>query len=256
MENQPLNLVVAKLKGKLNYPPTITTNTAEDCRLASLIIQAQEWLADQWSWPTLDEWWDVTLMPNTRWYAVPTNADYGIQGLPWNKRRPLTVNIKYSSVWTPVDYGINEEDYNQFDSDIGQVCDPVLRWDYNGTSQIEAWPIPASSYTLRFRGQRTLVGLTTGQTYDPTQPLGNIFNGAGLLDLDDTMIIFVVAGFHFAEDGKPMAPDEMKAAIETVFNVRAQMPVREEYITMGGDERDGELVRLAGVKIIATAGGH
>jgi hypothetical protein len=253
MENQPLGIALAKLKARLNYPPTLSVNSAEDCRLAALLSQEQQWAADQWDWPTLDEWWDIALAPNQRYYAIPTNADYGQQGLPWNKRRTLWVNRKYSSTWEELEYGISEQEFNFIDSDIGQTNDPVLRWDYNGTAQIELWPIPASAYTVRFRGQRTLVNLATGQPYDPTQQLGNLFNPDALLDLDDTMLVGMVAAFHFGENENPLSEVERRKFVETMYNVRAQMPSREEKIVMGGNDQDGERVRLAGVKIIAVA---
>lgn len=255
MENQPLSVVLAKLKGKLNYPPTMSVNAAEDCRLASLINGEQEWAADQWDWPTLQQWWDIQLNSAQRYYTVPTNEVYGQQGLPWNKRRPLQVNRKYSTTWEAVAYGIEESDFNFIDSDIGQTLDPVQRWSYNDTTKIEVWPVPASSYPLRFRGQRTLTSLTTGQPYDNTQPLGNLFNPDATLDLDSTMIVGMVAAFHFGQEENPISEVERRKFVETMYNVRAQMPRRESMIIMGGNQ-DEERVKLAGVKIIAVAGGN
>ena len=49
----------------------MAVNSAEDCRLASLIVQMQQWLADEWDWPTLEQWWDLGLVTGPQQPLTP-----------------------------------------------------------------------------------------------------------------------------------------------------------------------------------------
>ena len=176
-ENTPLGVVIGMVRAQIGFPcPPLggggaRVNTAEDGRLAALIDAKQKWLADEWDWPTLGEWWDAPVAPGQRYPLLPVAAVQDGQNagtLAFNKRRPLLVNNRWNAYWNEIAYGISEQqEYNNIDSDLGQTNDPILRWDYNDTTTFEVWPIPASAQTVRFRGQRVLNSLLTS---NPGQP--------------------------------------------------------------------------------------
>ena len=240
-ENTPLSTVLQMLKGELGYNLSSTQNTAEDQRLYQLIDSQQKWLADEWDWPTLDEWWDVPVAQGTRFPALPSVDGVGTT-IAFNKRRSLKVYTKWNNAWLELQYGIQEsEQYNNIDSDLGQTSDPIQRWSYSDTTAFEVWPLPATAQTVRFRGQRVVNTLKNGASFDPTKTL----------DLDDLMVVLFCAGNHFIQNENPLGKTKLEAAVRQLNRVRAQEPRYEKRFIMGGNA-DKELVKTMPIKIIAT----
>lgn len=256
-ENTPLGVVLNMVKAQCGFGPP-GTNQAEDQRLYQLIDTKQRWLADEWDWPTLAEWWDAGVGAGVRYPTLPTASDQDgatAGTLPFNKRRPLGVWVKWNSYWDELEYGISElQEYNAIDSDIGQQQDPIQRWAYNDTTTFEVWPVPASQQTVRFRGQRILNSLFVGNVQQ-SQAYGASYDPTATLDLDDTMVtLFVVADYLMAtEDGQTLGKAKLQEGLRQMNRVRAQEPKRERRYVLGR-AGEGEKVRLVNVKIIAVAG--
>ena len=247
MENTPLGIVLAKVKAQLNYSMTPGDNPAEDRRLYQLIIDQQLWLADRWDFPTLEQFWDVPISVAGRYSAIPTVESGGTQAaqaIAFNKRRPLEVYGLFSAYWNLLDYGITEEQYNNINSDSGQLNDPIQRWRYSDTTEFEVWPVPASAgQVVRFRGQRILNTLFTDNNPDPTLTL----------DLDDQMVALWVAANHLIQNENPLGKQKMAEAIEQLNFVRANEPRYERQYIMGTGFRK-QAVKLEPFQVIAVHG--
>ena len=245
MENTPLGIVLAKVKAQLGYSAS-GSNQAEDQRFYVLISDMQQWLADRWNFATLEQFWDVAAYPGGRYLPIPTveSQDTATQApLAFNKRRPVAVWRWWSADWNQIEYGIDESEFNYINSDQGQQNDPIQKWRYSDTTQIEVWPIPATTQIIRFRGQRVLNSLFTNNAPDPTLTL----------DLDDNLVTLWVVANHLIQSENPLGKQKMAEAMEQLSFIRSSEPRREETYVMGGD-RLKDPVKLASIQIIATHG--
>lgn len=241
-ENTPLSTVLKMVRAQVAYASDPTINTAEDQRFYRLIDDKQRWLADEWDWPTLEEPWDVQVNAGMRYPAIPTAPDQG-PAVAFNKRRPLITSRKWNAYWDEVPYGIEEfEQYNNIDSDLGQQQDPIQRWAYSDTTAFEVWPIPASTQTFRFRGQRILNTLLAAGVYDPTKTL----------DLDDEMVMLFVVADYLQEQESPLWQSKLQAAMRQMDRVRAQEPRYERCYIMGSGGDNDRRIRRASFKVVAV----
>lgn len=241
-ENTPLGTVLKMVRAQVAYPADPTINTAEDQRFYQLIDDKQKWLADEWDWPTLEEWWDVQIGPGVRYSAIPTAPDRG-PAVAFNKRRPLITARQWNAYWDEVPYGIEEfEQYNNVNSDQGQTQDPIQRWAYNDTTSFEVWPVPASNQVFRFRGQRIVNTLQTAGVYDPTKTL----------DLDDEMVTLFVAADYLQEQESPLWQTKLQAAMRQMDRVRACEPRYERRYVMGSGGDNDRRIKRASFKIVAV----
>lgn len=172
------------VKGEVGDVLTAGINAQTDGLINRRIVQMQVWLSNEYKWPFMFGSFDVTVPAGQRFVTAPAlNFD----------QMPM-VATKYSTLWSPVSYGIGPREYNIFDSESQVVpADPILRWkEYMGAPpsssnpadmQIEVWPVPATQQTLRFEGQRALQIAPTTTTLTDTMKL----------DLDDLMLAYYVA---------------------------------------------------------------
>lgn len=110
-------------------------------QIANRIRRAYRKLYFDHDWRHLREWRDISTAAGQRYYDYPSGV----------KLEQVTdVYIKWSGDWQPLLDGLEIEDYNAHDSDLGERSDPALAWRPYGPDQIEIWPIPASAYSVRF----------------------------------------------------------------------------------------------------------
>lgn len=162
------------------------TNTVFDTELNYALANGQKKLASSFDWPFLQDRWDATAAAGigNRYVALPTTNIRSISSTI-NLERPLLVERKYNSLWAPIDHGIGSEQYNWIDSDSGRTQDPIQRWqldtntgDATNADQFEVWPVPVTSQTVRFTGQRAVRALSAD---------------ADKADLDDLLIVYFAA---------------------------------------------------------------
>ena len=82
-----------------------------------------------------------------QYYALPAGIDFDRLEEPVYTN---VVNVRY-----PLQYGITQDDYNVFRSDLGVQASPVLRWQRINVAsvlQIELWPIPSVAQGIVFTG--------------------------------------------------------------------------------------------------------
>jgi hypothetical protein len=188
--------------------PAMGTNAVHGMNL--LLSRTQERLWTDYDWPFMIVDRDVPMLAGQRIYSFPADLDFN---------RVIGANVKYSATWRPVDYGVGVEQYNFMDSDIGQRQDPVLRWQHDGGTQFEAWPIPASSDTvIRFNGVKNLKPLVMD---------------TDVCDLDDKLIILFAAAEMLAHN--KAADASAKASLATAhYNRLRGNSMKGGMFTYGG----------------------
>jgi len=157
--NTPLAIVRSYVKTE-SFQNLDASSTADDQRLNQLIQNVQSQLAGSFDWSFLKKRWTFGIGAGARYVPFPSVDDSGVPGTP-NFDRPEMLQIKYASIWQPIVYGVSEDpEFNYLDSDENQVLDPIQRWQFYDEGQLEVWPLPASSQTLRYVGQRQLTPLS------------------------------------------------------------------------------------------------
>lgn len=209
--------IYTMLKAKLGQN-TVQTNT--QARYYQLLSDKQKWLANEYDFPFLKDEWDVNIGQNARYVAFPTvdtaGATYSI-----NLERPILLEVKWSNEWQEVVFGIGSQEYNYLDSDaVGQIQDPVQRWDWQSNTQFEIWPKPASAQLLRFTGQRQLNPLVTG---------------TDTADLDDQIIMLFVAADILSRSRQADAQACMQQATERLLRQRGAYDMRPKVLNFGGE---------------------
>lgn len=124
-------------KAEIGFSQTV--GTAVDLEIDTLLSNKQKWLGSKWNWPFLETRYPVAVGPGARYVNVPN----------MNFERPVLVEVKWSTIWQDVDYGIGSQEFNYLDSDVGSQQDPVLRWTFAGELVI---PPPTTAVTLATSG--------------------------------------------------------------------------------------------------------
>lgn len=155
-----LTNLLTMLKAELSE--SLTIGAQADAIYSKLLESEQKYLASEREFPFLQERWDVSCTASTRFFTFPTTTIAGTAGVAIDYERPFLVEVKWNDDWHVLEYGIGGEQYNFQDSDNGDVLDPVRNWRYSGATQFEVWPVPSTTQTVRFTGQRALPALASG----------------------------------------------------------------------------------------------
>lgn len=110
-------------------------------QIANRIRRAYRKLYFDFDWRHLREWRDVSTAAGQRYYDYPSGVAL---------EQVMAVYIKWSGEWQPLLDGLEIEDLNAHDSDLGERTDPAISWRPYGAAQFDVWPIPASAYPIRF----------------------------------------------------------------------------------------------------------
>ena len=195
--------VLLMVKGELGYSLTSGVATAGDQTLYTLIDNKQKWLADEFDWPFLHKTSNVSATAATRYLTLPTDVDF---------ERAVTADVVWGNQWHGLDYGIGIKEYNTISSGDGgitaQNLDPILRWQLYSNTQFEVWPIPVTTSTVRFTGQKVLTALKTNDVYV----------SSNTLDLDDLLIALFVAA-----EATPSKESSRKQTLAELANARFNM---------------------------------
>lgn len=175
---------------------------------------AQVRLWQEFDWPFKIIRRDVTLSAGERYYALPANLDF---------ENIRDAQVLWSSLWFPIERGINEQDYNYINSDNGARLDPVRKWQiYNdpdtNSDMIEMWPIPVSNGGLvRFRG---------------VKKLSNFVSNSDTADLDDDLLV-LHAAIDFITNPRDVAKAQAKAT-RHYMNLRRNTSDNATIVSGGG----------------------
>lgn len=217
---QTLSVLRTYLKGELRDAQE--TNTPEDATYNYMLSAQQRDFCLQFDWPFLEHRWDLSCTAGTYYFDVPTTDIRGAS-VAINFERPVVVERLYGGIYYPVVEGIGAPEYSVLAQ--GEELDPIQRWrmDTNvneaaNAGEIEVWPTPATTATLRFTGQRVALDLD---------------EDADTADLDDLLLVYWVAAQILAERDNPRAAIVLKRAQDHLVRLRGSYPRTEKPICMG-----------------------
>lgn len=216
---------------------SVSVGTQMDSALNTLLSNMQKWLASDYDWPFLNDRWDVAVGPASRIVNVPTTAQVAGANISINFERPVDFEVKWNSAWQPVLYGIDSEEFNYVDSDIGEAQDPVQRWQMSGEATFEIWPMPQTAQTCRFSGQRVL---------------GTLAADADKADLDDLLIVLFCAAELLADAKSAKASTVLAKATQRLARLRGVYPARQTQRIIGGTSE--KATRIVPMRIISVHG--
>ncbi len=224
-----------------------TPNTTRTGELNTLMSNTQKMLAGNYSWPYLEQFFDMVVGSSSQYPAFPTVADSGLSiSNVIDRNRPWNAWVFWNNIYQSVEYGIDQTYYNWMNFALGQAMDPIQRWRFrsnitetNQPNTIEVWPVPVTPQTMRFVSQRSLNALTSD---------------SDTCDLDDLLIIYYTAAKLLKRMKQADASDMLAQAQERLRQVRAALPVAGRDVVLGkGEKFWRERRRL--VPMVATAHG-
>ena len=210
------------------------TNTDLDNQINQLLSDKQMWLSGEYDWPFLQHRWSVPCPQGTMFLTFPT-VDDDAATYTINFDRPIRSDVYYTQKWQPVDYGIGNDEYNIWNSYIGEANDPIQRWQYNDQGGFEVWPLPVTAQILRFTAIRIPVTLLTSPT---------VWNDNAVFDLDDLLVVYFAAAEWLARMKQQDAAAKMALAKERMLTVRATYPSRTREVVLGGEQFQGAIRRI------------
>lgn len=217
-----LSTIVTAIKKELG--DNTETNTTWDAELKQKAAALQSDLCNTYDWPFLEDRWDLACSAGDRYKSIPTTNIRSISSTI-NFERPVLVERLFNTYYNPVAYGITSEHYNYQNSDDGERMDPIMRWsmdtntgDTSNADQIEIWPIPASSQTLRFTGQRA--PRTFASDSDKSE-------------LDDLLIVYFVCADILSKREMSNAPVMLGRAERRLRSLRGSYPTTINSVKLG-----------------------
>ena len=223
-------LSVCRTQLKAELGDALETNSATDTRYNYLLANWQSDLANEYDWSFLKRQWDVSADSGDRYIDLPTADIRGVASTP-NFERPCKVDVFYNEFYNVLCYGIGPREYNYQNSDLDERLDPIQRWqvatntgEAANDDQIEIWPIPDTTQTLRFVGQRQVNAFAVD---------------ADKCDLDHLLLVYGVAAQQLALRNQASAGLVLKKYEARLLKVRAGMPSSDEPVVFGyaRDER-------------------
>jgi hypothetical protein len=172
------------LRAEVGQTASTAIATQGDTTMNFLLANKQKLFCGITDWPFLEHRWNVAFVGGQRYADFPTN-DYLGTAATISTERPMETTVFFGNLWKPVDYGIGPMEFSVRNSDQGLGMDPIMRWAFNtninetsNANRFEVWPIPQTSQTFRFEGQR--------------QPYPLVTDG-NTADLDDVLLVLAAA---------------------------------------------------------------
>lgn len=192
----------------------LSVQTALDTGFMQLFILGQRDLADRFDWPHLKKRVDVGIDANSQYATLPN----------LNFERPVRVATEYNGRWLPVNYGIDEKEYNLYDFADDETSEPISKWQrYSGAegtwTQFEVWPVPGSGQVMRFVGQQRVVDFTGENS---------------VAYLDDLLLVYWVAATYLTRIKNPQAQIAWAKVTERMSQLRRNAPRRSGWTVIGG----------------------
>lgn len=229
-----LSTVRAKLKAELRDAQE--TNTVLDTEYNYALANKQQDLANAYDWPFLQDRWDLAV--STRYVALPTSNIRSISATI-NFERPVLAEVLFGTYYRALEYGIGSTHYNAIHEGVQQ--DPIQRWsldtnvgDSSNPNEAEFWPVPSTSQTVRFTGQRAV------RTFSAD---------ADFSDLDDLLLVYMVAYEYLFQRQQANAEAMLQKANQHLVKLRASYAVNGDRLVLGrSDTFDRKNVKLIAVR--------
>lgn len=148
-----LGTMLAMLRKECRYASDSGVAQSKNPALMELLRRTYTILYDDHEWPhLLGQWEDKAIVAGSRYYDFPASI---------NMEGAVKAYHHWGGVWQKIQYGIEPEDYNHYDSDNDARADPVLKWKVYSGTQFEVWPLPVSAGTVRFIGKQAMGSFTS-----------------------------------------------------------------------------------------------
>ena len=213
------------LKAELGDVLTAGVNSSNDATYNILLANRQEFFYQIYDWPHLEIKTDIPLPSQTRYIDFPATQI--------EVTKTWSGSVKFGNRWIELDKGIDEGDYNLYDSDNSFRADFVRKIDlYNqepsGTQQLEVWPVPATLQLLRLTG---------------TRPLPDLVSDDDVCVLDHLLIVMFTAADILSLRKQANAQAKLSQATQLLNRLRGAAPARNSVFIMGGSSSEGETNR-------------
>ncbi|MEI6195399.1 MAG: hypothetical protein WCS42_13825 [Verrucomicrobiota bacterium] len=213
----PIGTTLAKLRTMLNAecgeemdetisPARVSVNN-------QLLNNQQTFLVNQHGWLRGKTIVNVPAVVGQQYYDLPAGIDFD------RLEKPEYTNI--SNVRYRLGYGIGQDEYNMFRSDLGVKASPVMRWQLVNTTklQIELWPLPSLPQTIIFTG---------------LLPLTPMAADADTCIIDDYALVLYTAAELLARKGSNDTAAKAAKAKAYFDALLAAFPTQYETFNLGG----------------------
>ncbi len=159
---------------------------------------------------------ELPAVVGTQYYDLPAGIDFDHLDKP---EFTNVANFRYR-----LGFGIGQEEYNLFRSDLGVQASPVMKWDFvnvAGVRKIEMWPIPSVAQTIMFSGLLKVAVMTTD---------------ASVCVIDDMALVLYTAAENLAAKESPRAGMMAAKAKSYMDALKAAYPSKFERFNMAGTQ--------------------
>jgi hypothetical protein len=206
MKTDTLTNIVQNIRFELGNTSGLTQGVAELPGIKYRAKRVQEQLYEVFNWPHMIIESDVNLVAGTRYYDWDA---------PLNRDRVLSVHVKWSQAWTPIEYGFDTTIYNSSMPEETYQVNPVRFWRFHNTDQFEVWPTPADVQILRFRCMKAL---------------GSFTSDSDVSDLDANLITLFAAAEIAAQRKSSDAESKNNQAQALLTKIKGQMQDQKPFV--------------------------
>lgn len=153
-----------------------------------------------------------------QYYNVPAGIDFD------RLEQPTFTNV--NNFRYRIGYGIGQEEYNLFRSDLGVTASPVMRWQMVNVGspaalKIELWPIPSVAQSIVFTG---------------LLPLTPMVLDTDTCVIDDLVLVLFTAAEILARKGSGDAQAKGAKAKAALDSLKASFPIKYETFNLAGEQ--------------------
>jgi hypothetical protein len=194
MIGRQFSALIIDLRSETRRSSDISVGVDDNDNLKRSVNGVYRTLSEEHDWPHLR-----MVFPKLPTVAGQRYYDYQTG---FNPDRILDAVVWLGGLNTPIQKGIDFDEYSFLDPAADQRSDPILQWDTafdptTGKSQIELWPIPASAGFVQFSGY-----------YEPPK----LVNDSDPCLLDDELVLLFAASRQLAAIGAKDAEIKLKEA--------------------------------------------
>lgn len=216
MKTEQLQVMVKNLRAECGHSLTVTTGNNQEETLKYLLGRTQEELWTAFIWPELKYRAGTVLSSGQYLYPFVAAMPYDCIREAWTSAAGTATTPN----WTPITYGITDENLILADNSNSQRADPVQYWDIDSPTQYRLWPTPNTAAYLRFIGQKAL-GVFAANTDVST--------------LDSTVIVLFAAADLLARAKAEDADIKMQKAQRHLTKLLGnKVNARNKVSTLGG----------------------
>jgi len=214
----PVGTTLLKLRSMLNaecgQEMDETVSPGKVTLQNQLLNNQQAFLANQHAYLRGKTRVSLTAVVGTQYYALPSGIDFD------RLEKPEFTNL--SNFRYRIGFGIGQEEYNIFRSDLGVRATPVMKWDLVNVANvlnIELWPIPSTAQTIE------LAGLI---------PISEMDTDAKTCVIDDMALVMFTAAEILLRQGSNDAQAKAAKAGAYLNSLKASYPIKHETFNLAG----------------------